>query len=169
MGNKKVLSSKDANEPNEQSGQRCCEERKRKKQRKRGTRSGDISRREGGILGLGSAREAGTEVIQRFQSSHWLVPGARAALLPNWTGWETAEPEVDRGSGLYGNTGKREIMDVGRAAKGQNVVQFMQFDERNRLIPRSSPYSRCRVERSQGTLNGTSGADDREDGGRMEA
>ena len=122
MGNKKVLSSKDANEPNEQSGQRCCEERKRRKERKKGTRAGDISRREGGMLGLGSARKAGTEVIQRFQSSHWLVPGARAALLPKWAGWETAESEIGRGSDLYGKGGKWRITDVGWAAESQIVV-----------------------------------------------
>lgn len=75
-----------ASEPNEQSGQRCCEERKRRKESRRETGAGDRNRPEGGMLGLGCAPEAGTEVIQRFWCSHWLVPGARAALLPRWAG-----------------------------------------------------------------------------------
>lgn len=74
------------------------------------------------MLKTESAREAGTEVIQRFRSSHWLVPGARAALLPNRAGWETAESEIGRGSGLYGKGGKWRITDVGRAAESQIVV-----------------------------------------------
>lgn len=43
------------------------------------------------------------------------------------------------GSGLYGMGRKWEIMSVGGAAESQIVVWFMQIDERNLTISRSSP------------------------------
>lgn len=64
---------------------------------------------------------------------------------------------------MYEMGGKRTIMSLGGAAGSQIVVQFMQIVETNLLIPRSSSYSMCRVERRQGVLKGTSEPDDRED------
>lgn len=119
---RRELSSKERNGPNEQSEQRCCEERKRRKESRIGTGVGARNSPEGGMLGFGSAQQARTEVILRFWCSHWLVLGARTALLPKWAGSEAAEWENRRTTRLYGMGGKRRIMGVERAADSRTGV-----------------------------------------------